>query len=346
MNTKSAAILGASGYAGRELRALIEAHPALELAAAMSARPGQAPEPPALPVDPPIDALDLDRLDGVDVVFLCTPHGTSAPLALAALERGARVVDLSADFRLRDAAQYERVYGQPHTAPELLAEAVYGLTEFARERVPGAQLVANPGCYPTSALLALKPLLEADLLEPAAPMVVDAKSGLTGAGRSASATTHFGNVHENFRAYGVGVHRHGPEICQEAGNDRVVFTAHLLPILRGILSTIYLQPRAGVGAGDIAAALSARYRDEPFVTVYERGLPELDRVQRTNQCHLGVAAHGPLVCVVSAIDNLLKGAAGQALQNANLLLGLPEGTGLGPAHGQHTATAVAPGGLQ
>lgn len=328
----SVALLGASGYAGRELRALVDRHPHLRLAAAMSSRAGVEPPPPALPVDPIIDPLDLDRLDDVDLVFLCTPHGAAAPLALAALERGVRVVDLSADFRLRDAALYARVYGVEHPAPGLLAEAVYGLTEYARTDLVGAQLVANPGCYPTAALLALRPLLIAGLLDRDAPVVIDAKSGLSGAGRSASATTHFGNVHDNFRAYGVGTHRHAPEIEQEFGGSApIVFTPHLLPVFRGILETIYVHPARGVDADAIRAALAARYVDEPFVAVYERGLPELDRVQRTNACHLGVAANGPLVCLVSAIDNLVKGAAGQALQNANIVLGLPETAGLGAA---------------
>jgi N-acetyl-gamma-glutamyl-phosphate reductase len=188
--------------------------------------------------------------------------------------------------------------------------------------------VANPGCYPTAALLALKPLFEADLLDPDFEVIVDAKSGLSGAGKGANATTHFGNVHDNFKAYKVGAHRHAPEIHQGAGTDRIVFTPHLLPVFRGILETIYVRPRDGVDADRLLAAWNARYADEPFVQVFERGLPELNRVQNTNQCHLGLAPTGSLVALVSTIDNLVKGAAGQALQNMNVMYGLEEGAGL------------------
>jgi N-acetyl-gamma-glutamyl-phosphate reductase len=322
------AILGASGYAGRELRRLLRRHPRFELVAAMGSRVDAEPEPPALPVDEPVEPLDLGRLRGVDGVFLCTPHGAAAPLARAALELGARVVDLSADFRLADAELYARTYGAPHPAPDLLAEAVYGLTEFRRADVARAQLVANPGCYPTAALLALVPLLEAELLHPTAPIVVDAKSGLSGAGKAATANTHFGSVHENFKAYAVGNHRHLPEIQRGAGTERIVFTPHLLPVFRGILETIYVTPAAGVGADRLRAELARRYQGEPFVRVYDRGLPELDRVQHSNECHLGLAPSGPLVVLVAALDNLVKGAAGQALQNMNCMLGLAETTGL------------------
>lgn len=321
-------ILGATGYAGRELISLVSRHPSLELAFASSSRADATPEPPALPVDPLIGPLDLDLLEQVDGVFVCTPHGAAAPLVLAALERDCRVVDLSADFRLREPARYASAYGIEHPAPGLLDEAVYGLTEFARADLPGARLVANPGCYPTAALLALRPLLEADLLDLGQVIVIDAKSGLSGAGKAPSATTHFGNVHDNFRAYGVGTHRHAPEIEQGLGTARFTFTPHLLPVMRGILETIHVRPRDGVEARKLMEAWRARYADEPFVSVFERGLPELDRVRGTNACHLGLATNGELVTLVSAIDNLLKGAAGQALQNMNLMLGLAEEDGL------------------
>lgn len=325
---KSCAIVGASGYTGRELLDLLSRHPRLRATAVMTARAGAAPEPPAFPNDPTIDALDLDRLAAVDGVFLCTPHGAASAIAKAALAHGKKVVDLSADFRLRDPALYERVYHAAHPAPELLAEAVYGLTEHRRAAVAAARLVANPGCYPTSVLLPVLPLRQAGLLDERAPIIADSKSGTSGAGKAPSERTHFGAVHENFCAYGVGVHRHAPEIQQEAGTQNLVFTPHLLPTFRGILSTLYLTPNAGVTADAVRECLRARYADEAFVRVYDKGQPELRCVQRTNQCHIAVAASGPLVVVTSAIDNLVKGASGQALQNMNLMLGLPEGDGL------------------
>ena len=325
---KSCAIVGASGYTGRELLDLLSRHPRLRATVVMTARAGAAPEPPAFPNDPTIDALDLDRLAAVDGVFLCTPHGAASAIAKAALAHGKKVVDLSADFRLRDPALYERVYHAAHPAPELLSEAVYGLTEHRRAAVAAARLVANPGCYPTSVLLPVLPLRQAGLLDERAPIIADSKSGTSGAGKAPSERTHFGAVHENFCAYGVGVHRHAPEIQQEAGTQNLVFTPHLLPTFRGILSTLYLTPNAGVTADAVRECLRARYADEAFVRVYDKGQPELRCVQRTNQCHIAVAASGPLVVVTSAIDNLVKGASGQALQNMNLMLGLPEGDGL------------------
>jgi N-acetyl-gamma-glutamyl-phosphate reductase len=327
---KTCAIVGASGYTGRELLALLARHPRLRATVVMTARPGAAPEPPQFPGEPTIDALDLARLRDVDGVFLCTPHGAASAIAQAALAADKRVVDLSADFRLRDPANYQRTYGSAHPAPELLGRAVYGLVEHQRERVQQAQLVANPGCYPTSVLLPLLPLLQGRLLDANAPIVADCKSGTSGAGKAVSERTHFGNVHENFLAYGVGTHRHAPEIWQEAGTQRIVFTPHLLPVFRGILSTLYVTPAAGVAADAIRSALRERYAREPFVRVYEAGTPqpELRCVQHTNQCHIAVAASGPLVVITSAIDNLVKGASGQALQNMNLMLSLPEGDGL------------------
>lgn len=326
--TKRAAIVGASGYTGRELLALLRHHPRLAATVVMTARPDAVPEPPAFPDEPAIAALDLERLDTVDGVFLCTPHGAASTIARSALDRGKRVVDLSADFRLRDPAVYARTYGAEHPAPELLAEAVYGLTEHARDAVRAARLCANPGCYPTSILLPLLPLLAAGLVDARAPIVADSKSGVSGAGKAPSERTHFGNVHENFLAYGVGTHRHLPEIHQQAGTTRIVFTPHLLPVFRGMLTTLYLQPAAGVTAEAMRNCLAERYAGEPFVRVYPHGLPELRSVQQGNRCDIAVVASGPLVVVVSTIDNLQKGAAGQALQNMNLMLGLPETDGL------------------
>ncbi|MCC6673244.1 MAG: N-acetyl-gamma-glutamyl-phosphate reductase [Planctomycetes bacterium] len=324
----SVAILGASGYTGQELRRLLAHHPHVRLAHAMSAREGAEPEPPALPVDQPIERLDLAALEKVDGVFLCTPHGTAARLAQKILPLGPKVVDLSSDLRLKDLALHAKTYGHAPEAPELAQEAVYGLTEHARAAVAAARLVANPGCYPTSVLLPLKPLLRHGLLDPHAVIVADAKSGTSGAGRQPTERTHFGSVHENFLAYGVGNHRHVPEIWQEAGTERIVFVPHLLPVFRGILTTLYLTPAPGSGADAIRACLRESYAPEPFVKVYDRGYPELNRVQFTNECHIAVGTVGPQVVVISAIDNLVKGASGQALQNMNLMLGLPETAGL------------------
>lgn len=327
--TRKVAILGGSGYTGRELLRLLAHHPHLEVHALMSARPGATPTPPELPVDPVVDPFDADRLAGCDGVFLGTPHGAAAPLARIALDAGCRVVDLSADFRLSDPAVYARTYGAEHPATDLLDGAVYGLSEHARERVAASRLVANPGCYPTSILLPLIPLHRAGLLADDT-IVADSKSGASGAGGQPKPRTVFGAVHDNFLAYGVGTHRHTPEIHAHLGSDRVVFVPHLLPVFRGILSTLYLPPAEGVRAAQVRACLAEAYAGEPFVTVFERGMPELDRVQRTNECHIAVADAGDRVVAVSCIDNLVKGAAGQAIQNMNLALDLPETMGLRP----------------
>jgi N-acetyl-gamma-glutamyl-phosphate reductase len=325
---KQACILGASGYTGRELARLLASHPSLRLAGAFSARAGEPVTAPELPVDLPIEALDWRRVAACDGAFLCTPHAASAELAQKVLALGVKVVDLSADFRLPDAALYAQVYEHAHPAPALLAEAPYGLTEHARAAVRAARLVANPGCYPTAALLALKPLVAAGLVDTARTVVVDAKSGVSGAGKNPSARTHFGASHENFLAYGVGGHRHAPEIRLHGGLAELVFVPHLLPVFRGILATIYVHPARGADAQALRACLAERYAGERFVKVYDRGQPELNRVQSTNQCHIGVAQQGHVVVLTSAIDNLLKGASGQALQNMNLMLGLDEAAGL------------------
>jgi N-acetyl-gamma-glutamyl-phosphate reductase len=325
---KTVSILGASGYTGRELARLLAHHPELSLDGFFSAREGEAPEAAELECDRAVEPLDWGRVARSAGVFLCTPHGTSALLARRCLALGAKVVDLSADFRLGTSELYRATYGHDHAAPELLPEAVYGLAEHTRDRVAGARLVANPGCYPTSVLLPLLPLLAAGALAPEAPIVADAKSGTSGAGKTPSARMHFGSVHENFLAYGIGTHRHAPEIALHAGCERIAFVPHLLPVFRGILATIYVTPRAGLGAADLREILAERYRGEPFVRVFERGFPELDRVNRTNECHVAVGEAGPQVVLVSALDNLVKGAAGQALQNMNLALGCEEGAGL------------------
>lgn len=325
------AIVGATGYTGQEIRRILAAHPDFAPPLLLTARAPAALHSgvrPTVETEPVPFAPEL--LDGVDGVFVCTPHGTAQPLVSAALERGCRVVDLSADFRLRDPATYEAVYGRPHEAPGLLRDAVYGLTEVRRRSIPDARLVANPGCYPTSVLLPLLPLLEAGLIDSSAHIVADSKSGVSGAGNTPSPHTSFGAVHENFGAYAVGGHRHLPEIRQEAGFDRIVFVPHLLPVFRGILSTLYVRPPTGVSADDLRDVLQARYATEPFVHVLDAdaGVPALADVRLTNRCHVAVADQGELVVIVSVIDNLVKGAAGQAVQNMNLMLGIPETAGL------------------
>jgi len=326
--SRRVAIVGATGYAGGELCKLVQAHPHLELAAAMSARPTGGACTARTPGGVDVGAYAPEVFDEVDGVFVCAPHGASAPVVIAALERGAKVVDLSADFRLKDAALYESTYGLPHPAADRLDEAVYGLTEHARDAVVAAQLVANPGCYPTSILLPLLPLYAHGLVDRSSTVIADCKSGLSGAGKSANERTHFGNVHENFLAYGIGTHRHTPEIHQEAGTDAIRFVPHLLPVERGILSTLYVQPVDGVNADAVRSCLTESYAGESFVHVRAEGLPELKDVRRTNRCDMAVAEANGMLVIVSVIDNLLKGAAGQALQNMNLMLGLDETEGL------------------
>jgi N-acetyl-gamma-glutamyl-phosphate reductase len=265
-----------------------------------------------------------------DVVFLATPNETSAEVAAPILATGARVIDVSGAFRLRDAAAYPAWYGFPHPSPALLAEAVYGLTEWCGAELLGARLVANPGCYPTSVLLALKPVLS--LLEPGAPVVADSKSGVSGAGKRADVAYSFSELSGNFKAYGVGTHRHEPEMRQELGlsaDTPFVFVAHLLPVVRGILSTLHVTFRSGVGPADVAAAYAC-YGETPFVSVRPSGeLPDLASVVGTPRAEIGWALlPGGRGVVVSVIDNLLKGAASQAVQNMNRVFGFPETEGL------------------
>ncbi len=327
----TAGVYGATGYTGIELVQLLQRHPQVQIgfATARSAAGQQLREVyPTLLQQPLIAPDDADPAT-VDVVFCCLPHGTTIPTVQAALAAGARVVDLSADFRLRDAATYARWYGE-HTAPALLAEAVYGLPEVYRERIRSARLVANPGCYPTSVILALWPLVQASLI--ASPtVIVDSKSGISGAGRSVSLQTHFGERHDNFSAYSVGrAHRHLAEMEQETGLQ-VIFSPHLLPVFRGILSTIYVTLMPDTPLATVLEAY-AGYQHEPFVHVLPAGtLPELRHAVHTNHCVIGVqavdVARGQYI-LVSVEDNLGKGAAGQAVQNMNIMVGLEETAGL------------------
>ncbi len=334
------AIVGASGYTGVELIRLLAGHPGVEISCVTS-RQNAGEEISA--VFPSLiggsslvcDPLDVDTVaEKADFIFTAVPHQTAMTVVPGLLAAGKKVVDLSADYRLRDAAVYEAWY-QTHTSPELLGEAVYGLPEIYRERVRSARLVANPGCYPTSVALGLAPLLKEQLIDPAT-LVVDSKSGTSGAGRSAKLGSLFCEVNEGFKAYGVASHRHTPEIEQTlselAGSPVVInFTPHLLPVNRGILSTGYASLKQFLSTAELVELYQDHYRNEPFVRVHpEESLPNVAFVRGSNYCDLGLVsdARTGRVIVISAIDNLVKGAAGQAVQNMNLMLGLDETAGL------------------
>jgi N-acetyl-gamma-glutamyl-phosphate reductase len=327
-------IVGYRGYSGAELVRILERHPNVT-PTLLEHRDAPAVSAIRRSDDPPRADLSAQTIRDrqLAVVFLATPPEASMELSPMILEAGARVVDLSGAFRLRTAENYGRWYKAAHAAPDLLAEAVYGLPEFCRERIPSARLVSNPGCYPTAANLAIRPLVEAGLIDRAAGIVCDAKSGVSGAGNKPTAKNIFCEVAENFSAYSILQHRHVPEVLQISGLEEreFSFTAQLLPLDRGILETIYFRTQPGTTAETLLDAYDQRYAREPFIRLYNPGhMPDLHRVARTNFCDIGVtvdAATGRAV-VVSAIDNLVKGAAGQAVQNMNLMLGLDETEGL------------------
>ncbi len=328
------AVLGATGYAGVELLRLLSRHPGIEIRFLSSEQYRNRRAADVYPflhgvVDEPLQAPEAWRDSHAELVFSALPHGASAPFVRDVLADGRRALDISADFRLRDPAVYARWYGE-HAAPELLAEAVYGLPELYRESLHRARLVAVPGCYPTGALLGLVPLARAGLVRE--PVVIDSKSGTTGAGRSAKVEQLFAEVNENFRPYAIGAHRHGPEIDQElrcaGATAPAIFVPHLLPVSRGIISTMYLATTAGTAA--LTDLFERAYRHEPFVVLRGPQPPELREVRGTNRCAIGWHwdERTARAVIVTAIDNLGKGAAGQAIQCMNLLLGLPETTGL------------------
>jgi N-acetyl-gamma-glutamyl-phosphate reductase len=330
-----AGIVGHRGYSGAELIRILERHPEaspvlLEHRDDAGARPRirGAKAPHVVPC-----TADAVRAEGLAVVFLATPPEVSMELAPAMLSAGAKVVDLSGAFRLRTPERYAAWYKEPHTEPVLLAEAAYGLPEYCRERIRSARLVANPGCYPTAANLAIRPLIEAGVIDRKSGIVCDAKSGVSGAGRKPSLKTSFCEVTENFSAYSILQHRHVPEVLLTSSLEEgeFSFTAQLLPLDRGILETIYFRAPGIEGAEQLLSIYEKRYAGEPFVRLYHAGgVPDLHAVAHTNFCDIGVTfdpATGRGV-VVSAIDNLVKGAAGQAVQNMNLILGLPETEGL------------------
>jgi N-acetyl-gamma-glutamyl-phosphate reductase len=342
-NRVRAVVAGATGYSGRDLIKYLLNHPQMELVGAFASRSGETT--PLSVIHPqlmglttlncqPFDETAIAKLDA-QVIFLGTPNEFSHEVAPTLLETGATVVDLSGAFRLKDAALYPKYYGFEHTRPDLLETAVYGLTEFVRKDLPGAKLIANPGCYPTTVIVPMKPLLDAGLIDTAQTIICDSKSGVTGAGKQPTATTHFVEVSESFKSYSVFKHRHTPEIAQGLGVENsptsVIFTPHLLPINRGILSTIYARLNAGVTRADVLKVWQETFAASPFVRVFDAAqLPEIKFVANTPYCDIGCAvdeATGQLI-VVSAEDNLLKGAASQALQNANVAFGFDEGAGL------------------
>ena len=340
--TTRIAIVGAAGYTGAELVTLAANHPVVEVAGLFaSERATTAPRimselfPRLRGVnDMPIHAASVEAIVacGAKVIFLATPHEVSAELAPALLAHGLIVIDLSAAFRLRDAAAYPAHYGFTHPASDLLAQAVYGLPELNRAALADADLIACAGCYPTSVILPLRPLMNAKLLNCSRPVIVDSASGVSGAGRGASMKNLFCEV--SFQPYSPLQHRHQPEMRQETQLD-ILFTPHLLPLDRGIVSTIHVELVPGVSESKVRETLAAHYADEPFIRLLDAGVwSSIAAVERTNYCDISLmvdAAHNHLV-IASSIDNLVKGAAGQAMQCMNIRMGCAQTMGLLPAH--------------
>ncbi len=330
-------VVGGTGYTGVELLRLLVTHPEVEITTVTSRSMAGTAVAELFPnmrghLDLSFSEPDVQSLADCDLIFFATPNGTAMKLVPELLDAGSRVVDLAADFRLQDAAVWEQWYGMPHACPELLDEAVYGLPEMNREEIKGARLVANPGCYPTAVTLGYMPLVEAGLLAPDG-LVADVKSGVSGAGRKAAIPTLMGECGESFKAYGVPGHRHLPEISQNlsllAGDTvSLTFVPHLVPMIRGICATLYGRLTQQV---DLHSLFTEYYVDEPFVDILPLGdHPETRSVRGTNICQIGVhrPQGGDTAVVLSVIDNLVKGAAGQAVQNMNLMFNLEEGLGL------------------
>ncbi len=341
MSTIKAAIFGASGYSGEELIRLLLSHPNAEITAITSRQYAGQGVAAVFPkfygtgltfVEPDVDAVAADA----DLAFLALPHGLAAEYARPLLDKGLTVIDISADFRLRDTGKYKEYYKADHPAPELLKQAVFGLPERYREQIKSAKLIANPGCYVTSVLLAASPILAAGLASTDG-IISSSMSGVSGAGRKVDLPFLFSECNESVRPYGITGHRHLPEIEQElavaAGVDAItmIFAPHLIPVTRGIHSTIFLNAASGVDAAAVGAALEAAYAEEPFVRVLPAGrLADTKNVTMTNYCEIGYAldTRTDRIILSSAIDNLTKGASGQAVQNMNLAFGLEETAGL------------------
>jgi len=331
-------IVGGTGYTGVELLRLLAVHPEVKLQVITSRSEAGQPVSGMFPnlrgvIDLPFSEPDPGQLAGCDVVFFATPHGVAMESTAELLEKGVRVIDLGADFRIKDVAEWEKWYGMRHTTPDLVAEAVYGLPEVNREAIRKARLIACPGCYPTAVQLGLLPLIENSLVD-IGHLVADAKSGVSGAGRKANVGTLLCESSESMKAYGVAGHRHLPEIVQglslAAGQPvGLTFVPHLTPMIRGIHATLYA--RVTGKAEDFQRLYESRYADEPFVDVMPAGShPETRSVKGANHCRIAVhrPGGGDTVVILSVIDNLVKGASGQAVQNMNILFDLPESTGL------------------
>ena len=324
-------VIGFRGYSGAELVRLLAHHPGVETILLEHRSDSEARVAPlglTPPKTVPATAQAIQD-EGIQVIFLATPPDVSIQLTPDFLACGAKVIDLSGGFRLGDGETYSKWYKERHTAPDLLGEAIYGLPEFYRDRITGARLVANPGCYPTAANLAIRPLIDAQVVDRSRGIICDAKSGVSGAGRSQSFKTSFCEVTENFSAYSLAEHRHIPEILQNSGlgERELTFTAHLLPIERGILETIYVRTQRVEKAVDLLSIYEESYADEPFIRLYAPGkAPDIRAVQHTNFCDIGFAfdPESQRAVIVATEDNLVKGAAGQAVQNMNLLLGFDE----------------------
>ena len=334
----SVGIVGGTGYTGVELLRILVSHPNVEIKVVTSrteAGENISSVYPSLLANLELEFTqpDVAELKQCDCVFFAAPNGTAMQMTPALVEAGVKVIDLAADFRIKDAATWEQWYKQPHACPELLDKAVYGLPEIHRDDIKNAQLVANPGCYPTAIILGYLPLLDAGI-DKKCQLIADAKSGVSGAGRAAAVPTLFSEAGENFKAYNVNAHRHWPEIKQElelvATHDlKFIFTPHLVPMVRGIFATLYVTEFNS--ATDLMSLYQKRYADEPFVQVLNEGmLPETKHVRVSNQCILSVSKpyDGDTVVVLSVIDNLVKGAAGQAVQNMNLMFAIDETTAL------------------
>jgi N-acetyl-gamma-glutamyl-phosphate reductase len=337
----NASIVGATGYTGVELIRLLFSHPNVKLAHLTTRNYTGKKIREVFPSltgfgDKVFTNLNLKTvIADSDIIFIALPHGNSVPVVLEAVAAGKKVIDLGADFRFRNVSTYENWYGIKHEKPELSKEAVYGLPEIHREIIKDAKVIANPGCYPTSTILGLAPLLKASLVKPNS-VIVDSKSGVSGAGRSPGLGSHFSECNESIKAYSVCSHRHTPEMEQEIsgllGKNAVIsFTPHLIPMTRGILSTIYCQLTEQIDEDSIRDLYTGFYESEPFVHVLEKGiLPQTKCTYGSNNCHIGLACDKRTgrTIIISAIDNLVKGASGQAIQNMNIVFGLPETTGL------------------
>lgn len=334
-------IVGGTGYTGVELLRLLSVHPAVTLTVITSRGDAGSAVADMFPslrgfVDLAFSDPAQANLGECDVVFFATPHGVAMSQAQALLDANVKLIDLAADFRLQDTAIFEKWYKMPHTCPDILREAVYGIPELYREQIKSAHVIGNPGCYPTTVLLGLAPLLEQGLIDFSAPIIADAKSGVSGAGRKAEVATLFAESSDSMKAYGVAGHRHHPEIhaqlTQLAGSAlQFIFVPHLIPMIRGMLSTIYVKLSEQASNIDLQAMYEQRYQNERFVDVMPAGsLPETRSVRGSNQIRIALhkqAESGYLTLVVVQ-DNLVKGAAGQAVQNMNIMFDLPENTGL------------------